>query len=233
MFAAATAKRGPGPSLISATGPAMTLADHLGFALRHEDIDLLILKRVFEAVPQAEIEAIVRAAPTGIPARRAWYLYETLTGRTLDVDDAPRAAAIDLLDPEGVLHGQAAPLEAAPRARQSPGHRPVLPRHPAHQGSDGIPGTRPCRQGAGNRGAHGRPSGLRAPPVSCCWPTAARASRSRASARRATGWSDGAGRSCKPARTALTLDEIIRLQRVLIEDTRFVRRRSASATASS
>src|SRR5271166_3422429 len=51
--------------------PGDTFADHLEFALRHEDIDLLILKRVFEAVPQAEVEAVVRAAPTGIPARRA------------------------------------------------------------------------------------------------------------------------------------------------------------------
>ena len=29
--------------------------------------------------------------------------------------------------------------------------------------------------------------------------------------------------SCRPARTRLTFDEILRLQRVLIEDTRFVR----------
>ena len=77
-----------------------SLADHLTFALRHEPIDLLVLKRVFDAAPKAEIEAMIRAAPTGIPARRAWFLYEALTGRTLDVDDAPRAQAIDLLDPE-------------------------------------------------------------------------------------------------------------------------------------
>jgi len=51
--------------------PDDTFADHLTFALRHEDIDLPILKRVFEAVPQAEIEAMVWAAPRGIPARRA------------------------------------------------------------------------------------------------------------------------------------------------------------------
>ena len=60
--------------------PGHTFAAHLSFALRHEDIDLLILKRVFEAVPQDVVAAMVRAAPTGIPARRAWYLYETLTG---------------------------------------------------------------------------------------------------------------------------------------------------------
>ena len=32
--------------------PGDTFADHLTFALRHEDIDLLILKRIFDAVPR-------------------------------------------------------------------------------------------------------------------------------------------------------------------------------------
>ena len=44
--------------------PGETLADHLTFALRHESLDLLILKRAFDAVPQNAIEAIVRAAPS-------------------------------------------------------------------------------------------------------------------------------------------------------------------------
>src|ERR1019366_4597147 len=86
--------------------PGDTFADHLSFALRHEDIDLLILKRVFEAVPEAEVAALVRAAPTGIPARRAWYLYETLTGRTLALADVPRAETIDLLDPKAYFTGK-------------------------------------------------------------------------------------------------------------------------------
>src|SRR6266508_5760194 len=46
--------------------PGEDVADHLTFALRHEDVDLLILKRVFDAVPQAELEAFVRAAPTSV-----------------------------------------------------------------------------------------------------------------------------------------------------------------------
>ena len=86
--------------------PGDTFADHLTFALRHEDLDLLILKRIFDAVSEAEVEAIVRAAPTGIPARHAWYLYETLTGRALPVDDAPQAQAIDLLDPKAYFTGK-------------------------------------------------------------------------------------------------------------------------------
>src|SRR5262245_40478163 len=80
--------------------PGPSFADHLTFALRHENLDLLVLKRVFDAVPQSEVQAFVRAAPTGIPARRAWFLYEALTGRTLDLEDAPKIAAVDLLDPK-------------------------------------------------------------------------------------------------------------------------------------
>jgi hypothetical protein len=64
------------------------------------------MKRIFEAVPQAEVEALVQAAPTAIPVRRAWYLYEALTGRILDVDDAPRAEAIDLLDAKAYFTGK-------------------------------------------------------------------------------------------------------------------------------
>ena len=86
--------------------PGETFADHLTFALRHEDIDLLVLKRIFDAVPQGEVKAFVRAAPTGVLVRRAWFLYETLTGRNLDLEDAPRAVAIDLLDPKAYFTGQ-------------------------------------------------------------------------------------------------------------------------------
>ena len=87
--------------------PGDSFADHLTFcACATTTSDLLVLKRIFEAVPQAEVEALVRAAPTGIPVRRAWYLFEMLTGRTLDVEDAPRAAAIDLLDPQAYFTGK-------------------------------------------------------------------------------------------------------------------------------
>jgi hypothetical protein len=35
----------------------------LGFALRHEDLDLLVLKRLFEAAPQDTVTAFVRRPP--------------------------------------------------------------------------------------------------------------------------------------------------------------------------
>ena len=78
--------------------PGESFGDQMGFALRHEDLDLLVLKRLFQAVPQDTVTAFVRSAPTGAPNRRAWFLYEFLTGRTLDIPDAAEASFTDLLD---------------------------------------------------------------------------------------------------------------------------------------
>src|SRR5690606_35678294 len=86
--------------------PGDNLADHLTFAFRHEALDLLGLKRIFEAVPSQAIEELVRAAPTGIPARRIWYFYELLTGKALDLQDAQSVAAVDLLDPVNYFTGK-------------------------------------------------------------------------------------------------------------------------------
>jgi hypothetical protein len=71
--------------------------DHLGFALRYESLDLLVLKRVFEAVPVEAIGHFVRNTPKGASNRRAWFLYEFLTDRTLDLPEVS-TTAIDLLD---------------------------------------------------------------------------------------------------------------------------------------
>lgn len=94
--------------------PADTLADHLTFAFRHEAMDLLVLKRVFDAVAPEDVAAFVRSAPTGTGARRVWFFYETLTGKLLDLDDAPRLTAVDALDPAQYYTGS---------ARLSPRHR--------------------------------------------------------------------------------------------------------------
>src|SRR5208282_5279892 len=86
--------------------PGDTFAGHLTFALRHEDLDLLIIRRVFEAVSPGTMETFIRAAPSGNTARRAWFLYETLTRRTLDLPDAPQAGAVDVLDPKAYFTGR-------------------------------------------------------------------------------------------------------------------------------
>ncbi|MHC0055831.1 Fic family protein [Actibacterium sp. D379-3] len=86
--------------------PDDSLEGHLTFAFRHEDMDLLILKRIFDAVPASEIEVIVTATPTGTLSRRIWFFYETLTGNVLDLADAPKVTAVDALDPNAYFTGK-------------------------------------------------------------------------------------------------------------------------------
>jgi Fic family protein len=83
------------PSSYGPTG----MFGHLRFAMRYEPIDLGVLAAFFEKVDRKEIEASVRSEPVGKYARRAWYLYELLTGTTLDVPEVPPTENVLLLDP--------------------------------------------------------------------------------------------------------------------------------------
>ena len=78
--------------------PGDLATDHIGFALGHEHIDLLVLKRAFDAIDPAVIEEFVRGAPTGALARRVWFFYETLIGKRLALEDAGTVRAVDALD---------------------------------------------------------------------------------------------------------------------------------------
>ena len=202
--------------------PGDTFADHVTFALRHEDIDLLVLKRAFEVVQQTEIEAMVRAAPTGSAARRAWYLCEILTGRTIDVDDAPNSSAIDLLESKAYFTG---------KPRLSKRHRvrdnllgtarfcPVIRRTGTLTELVELDLSAKARETVGRTGAH-----LVARAASFMLLADSRASFEIEGERPPRNRLERWGRAVLEAgKNSLTLDEIIRLQRVLIEDTRFVR----------
>ena len=78
----------------------MTVTDHLRFALRHEAFDLGVLVAALRRTEPRVIEQWVREQPTGSFSRRTWFLYETFTGRTLDLEDARMGNYVPLLDPE-------------------------------------------------------------------------------------------------------------------------------------
>jgi hypothetical protein len=79
--------------------PEDSLTGHLRFALRYEPIDLGVLSAAFKTAGAADdIKVWVRAEPTGAYARRAWFLYEWLTGATLELPDAGVVAYVDALD---------------------------------------------------------------------------------------------------------------------------------------
>ena len=86
--------------------PGDTFMDHLTFALRHETLDLLLLKRIFGAIAPKILEESIRKTPTGIAARRAWYLYELLTENFLDIPDDPGGTFVDVLDDKRYFTGK-------------------------------------------------------------------------------------------------------------------------------
>lgn len=79
--------------------PDESLAGHLTFALEYEGVDLAVIAAMRDAIPDAENEAMVRRAPTGCRARRAWFLYEWATGRPLAVPDAPKVQSAPAVEP--------------------------------------------------------------------------------------------------------------------------------------
>jgi Fic family protein len=81
-----------------ATGP--NLRDHVEFALKHEGVDLGVLSAAFDPVMGAEIEHWVTESPTSAYSRRAWFLYELLTGQRLELPDAEQGNYVPALDPE-------------------------------------------------------------------------------------------------------------------------------------
>jgi hypothetical protein len=79
--------------------PHPNLEGHLTFALKYEGLDLAVLKRLFLKTGPAPIEVLVREKPTGSYARRIWFLYEWLTRTRLALPDAAAGRYVPVLDP--------------------------------------------------------------------------------------------------------------------------------------
>ena len=78
--------------------PAATLDGHVTFALKYEGLDLVVLKRLFVATGPNPIADWLRDQPTGRYARRIWFLYESLTGRRLNLPNVTQGNYVNLLD---------------------------------------------------------------------------------------------------------------------------------------
>jgi Fic family protein len=75
------------------------LLGHIRFAMRYEPLDVGVIAAAFQKIPRPDMENWVRSEYIGKYVRRAWYLYELLTGNTLDVPDVPPTNNVLLLDP--------------------------------------------------------------------------------------------------------------------------------------
>lgn len=203
--------------------PTGSLAGQLAFALKWEGIDLGVLASLFAVVDAPAIAEIVRATPTGAFSRRLWFLYEWLTGRDLDIPDPGKVKAVPVVDSEL----QYALSTGLPSSR--------------HKVRDNLPRTRRfcpmVRKSAALRAAGRERYGDRAREVIDRTRTdlAARATAfllvkdtkssfaiegERISGTRMTRWARAVAQA---GSQPLSIEELLRLQKLVIGDSKFVR----------
>jgi hypothetical protein len=79
--------------------PESTLYKQLVFAIKYEGINLLVFKALFNKISKNEIEAILNIEPMGQYSRKIWFLYEWLQQEEINVDvDLKKRKYIPLLD---------------------------------------------------------------------------------------------------------------------------------------
>jgi Fic family protein len=100
---------------------------HLRFALKNEPLYLGVFAAAFARMNPSLIEAWVRSEPTGAYARRAWFLWEWLTKRRLNLPDAGQVAYVAALDPDLHITAKAKPSR----------------RHRVYDNIPGVPGFAP------------------------------------------------------------------------------------------
>jgi Fic/DOC family len=201
--------------------PPPTLEGHLTFALKYEGLDLAVLKRLFLAIGPANVEAIVRARPTGSYARRIWFLYEWLTGQKLDLPSADMGTYVLALDPSQQLGTDG---ENSPRHRVknnlpgTPAFCPLVFRTPAIEQFMAMNLADRAREIVSRV-----PRDLLARTAAFLLLKDSKSSYviegERPPQDRIQRWGRAIGEA---GRTPLTLDELLRLQRIVIGDERFV-----------
>ncbi len=202
--------------------PSTDLEGHLTFALKYEGLDLAVLKRLFGAVGASQVESLVRAKPTGSYARRIWFLYEWLTGKRLKLPNVERGTYAPAVDPEQqwAIEGQNSPRH---RVRNNlpgtPAFCPLVFRTKALEQFIAIDLARRARAIAAEV-----PRDLLARTAAFLLLEDSKSSYAiegeRAPQDRIQRWGRAIGQA---GRRPIDLDEILRLQAIVIGDARFVR----------
>jgi hypothetical protein len=81
-----------------ALNDALDMLANLEFALKHEGINLAIIKQLFHRLDIKLITEKIQLQPTGIYSRKIWFLYEFLMETTLALPDCKNIKYVDLLD---------------------------------------------------------------------------------------------------------------------------------------
>lgn len=108
--------------------PGDNLESHLIFALKYEGVDLAILWALFQEISPHSIEALVKAEPESQYSRRLWFLYEWLTEKMLDLPDAESTRNYtDVVDSKLQFVGPAEPSRRHRVRNNLPGVRDFCP----------------------------------------------------------------------------------------------------------
>lgn len=75
-----------------------SLYSNLEFAIKHETIDMLVLKFIFKAFSQDSIVTYIKINPKRILSKKIWFLYEFLLEEQLSIENLPVGKYDDLLD---------------------------------------------------------------------------------------------------------------------------------------
>ncbi len=105
-----------------------SLRGQLEFALKWEGLSLAVLRALFKRIDPAELVRIVRDKPTGAYSRRIWFLYEWLMEARLDLADCGKVKAVPVVNPRLQFAPESGPLSRRHRVRNNlPGTRQFCP----------------------------------------------------------------------------------------------------------
>ncbi len=75
-----------------------TLYKHLVFAIKNEGVNLLFFKKLFDQLTQEEVLTLLQIEPQGLYSRKVWFLYEWLLDKQLPMADLNVGNYVTLLD---------------------------------------------------------------------------------------------------------------------------------------
>ena len=104
-----------------------TIYGQLVFALKHEGVDLAVLKALFDVIDAGEVEAAIKSEPNGMYARKIWFLYEYLQEEELNIADSTQGNFVDLLDGKLQYAGPSRPSKRHRVRNNLPGVRNFCP----------------------------------------------------------------------------------------------------------
>lgn len=204
--------------------PEPTLADQLTFAVKWEGVDLGVLNALASAVPKTELAATIRVTPHGRYMRRLWFVFEWLSSTTLDVPDIDSKRAIVLaVEPDqqcALVRGEDSPRH---RVRNNfpgtPAFCPLVRLTPEIERVSTRQLDQRVREVIGRTSAE-----IIARAAAFLQLSDSKASfaieKERPSADRTARWARAIARA---GVESVSVDSLVALQRVIIEDDRFVR----------